>query len=159
MGSTGECLLHQALGDAIDLENTLGKDLDICVQDCINALRKVGGVVNTTIAMAAANDIIAARNPALLDHIEITKVWAKSLFQIIRYVKRKCSNAGKVTVACFEVLQEELLADIKAKVLMNDVPPSLIFNWDQTVINFVPTGEWTIYRVKDRIIPIAIPKF
>ena len=43
-------------------------------------------------------------------------------------------NAGKVTVAHFEEVQEEFLADIKAEVLMNDVPPSLIFNWDLTSI-------------------------
>ena len=80
----------------------LGKDLDICVQDCINALRKVGGVVNTTIAMAAANGIIAARNPALLvqhwGHLEITKAWAKSLFQRMGYVKRKCWQSHSCTI-------------------------------------------------------------
>ena len=137
----------------------LGKDLDTCVQDYINALRKVGGVVNTTIAMAAANGIIAARNLELQvqhgGHIEITKSWAKSLFQRMGYVKRKCSNAGKVTVVHFEELQEEFLADIKAEVLMNAVPPSLIFNWDQTAVKFVPAGDWTMHRAKDKIIPIT----
>ena len=64
-------------------------------------------------------------------------------------------NAGKVTVARFEELQEEFLADIKAEVLMNDVPPSLILNWDQTAIKLVPTGEWTMHRAKDRVIAIA----
>ena len=75
---------------AVERPLLLGKDLDICVQDYINALRKVGRVVNTTIAMAAANGIIAARNPALLvqhgGHLEITKAWAKSLFQRMGYV-------------------------------------------------------------------------
>ena len=64
-------------------------------------------------------------------------------------------NAGKVTVAHFEEVQEEFLADIKAEVLMNDVPPSLIFNWDLTSIKFVPSGEWTMHCAKDRIIPIT----
>ena len=43
------------------------------------------------------------------------------------------------------------MADIKAEVLMNDVPPSLIFDWDQTAIKFVPTGKWTMHRANDRI--------
>ena len=137
----------------------LGKDLDACVQDYINALRKVIGVVNTTIVMAAANGIIVAKNPALLaqhgGHIEITKVWAKSIFQRTGYVKRKCSNAGKITGGCFKELQEEFLADIKAEVLMNDVPPPLIFNLDQTALQLIPTGEWTMHQVKEKIIPIA----
>ena len=42
----------------------LGQELDKSVQDYINAMRKVGGVVNTAIVMAAANGIIAARSPA-----------------------------------------------------------------------------------------------
>ena len=137
----------------------LGKHLDACVQDYINALRKVIGVVNTTIVMAAANGIIVAKNPALLaqhgSHIEITKVWAKSIFQRMGYVKRKRSNAGKITVGCFKELQEEFLADIKAEVLMNDVPPPVIFNSDQTALQLVPIGEWTMHQVKEKIIPIA----
>jgi len=47
------------------------------------------------------------------------------------------------------------LADIKAEVLMNEVHPHLIFNWDQTVIQFVPTGQWTMHRAKEKVIPIA----
>jgi hypothetical protein len=62
-------------------------------------MRKVGGVINTAIVIAAANGIVAARSPALLTqhggHIDITKAWAKSLLNQMGYVKRKCSNAGK----------------------------------------------------------------
>ena len=38
------------------------------------------------------------------------------------------SNAGKVAVSCFEELKEEHLADIKAKVVINDVHKELVFN-------------------------------
>lgn len=69
-------------------------------------------------------------------------------------VKRKCSNAGKITVARFQEVQEEFLADIKAEDLMNEVHPKFIFNWDQTAIQFVPTGQWTMHRSKDKVIPI-----
>ena len=55
----------------------LGKELDTSVQEYISSMRKVGGVVNTMIVMAAANGIVAAKNPALLaqhgGHIEISK--------------------------------------------------------------------------------------
>ena len=60
----------------------LGQELDKYVQDYINALRGVGGVVNTAIVLAAASGIVAARDSKLLrehgGHIEITKAWAKS---------------------------------------------------------------------------------
>ena len=82
--------------------------------------------------MAAAEGIVAAKNPSLLvahgGHIEITKGWVKSLFHRMGYVKRKGSNAGKVTVSHFQELQEVFLADIKAEVLSNDVP----VNWSLT---------------------------
>ena len=37
---------------------------------------------------------------------------------------------------------------------MSEVHPQLLFNWDQTAIQFVPTGQWTMHRVK-KVIPIA----
>ena len=47
------------------------------------------------------------------------------------------------------------LADIQAEVVMNDIPHDLIFNWDQTGIQPVPTGLWTMHRAKEKVIPIA----
>ena len=108
----------------------LGKDLDYSIQEFIESLRKVGGVVNTAIVNAAAEGILAAKNPSLLvkhgDHIEITKGWVKSLFNRMGYVKTKGSNAGKITVAHFQEVKEVFLADIQADVLMNDIPPNLL---------------------------------
>lgn len=137
----------------------LGPELDRLVQNFVDSMRKTGGVVNTLIVMAGAHGIVSARNPALLvehgGHIEFTKAWAKSLLKRMGYVKRKCSNAGKMSVARFEELKEEFLADVQAEVLMNDIPKELIFNWDQTGLQFVPTGQWTMNRAKEKVIPIA----
>ena len=62
--------------------------------------------------------IVSAKDPSLLHekggHLVITS-WAKSLLKKMEYMKRKSSNAGKVTL-------EEFLADIKAEVLMDDIP-------------------------------------
>ena len=108
----------------------LGKDLDYSIREFIESLRKVGGVVNTAIVKAAAEGILAAKIPSLLvkhgGHIEITKGWVKSLFNRMGYVKRKGSNAGKITVAHFQEVKEVFLADIQADVLMNDIPPNLL---------------------------------
>ena len=61
----------------------LGKVLDTAVQDYVTTIRAVGGVVNTSICMAAAEGIVAARDQGLLaqhgGHIELTKTWARSL--------------------------------------------------------------------------------
>ena len=137
----------------------LGHNLDRAVQDYVHALRIVGGVVNTDIVIAATKGIITAKEPSLLSdhggHVEITKPWVKLLFSRMGYVKRKGSNAGKVNVEHFKEIQEEFLADIMAEVLMNEVHPDLIFNWDQTPVHYVPTGQWTMNRCKEKIIPIA----
>ena len=137
----------------------LGKELDNIVQEYIESTRKAKGVVNTVVVIAGATGIAAAKDPGLLfehgGHIKITKAWAKSVLQQVGYVKRKCSNAGKVSVERFEELKDEFLADIKAEVVMNDIPIELVFNWDQTGVQLVPTGEWTMHHAKAKVIPIA----
>ena len=103
----------------------LGENLDATVREFVESLSKVGGVVNS-IVMAAAKGIVAAKNPSLLvvlgGHIKISKGWVKSLFHRIGYVKRKGSNTDKVTVAHFQEQREVFLADIKAELLIIDVP-------------------------------------
>ena len=44
----------------------------------------------------------------------------------------------------FDAVKEQLLFDIKGVVEMEEIPPELIFNWDQTGINIVPGSSWTI---------------
>lgn len=56
----------------------------------------------------------------------------KHALKRVRYVKRKCSNAGKVSVTLFSEHQEAFVADINAEVLMNEISDEVIFNWDQT---------------------------
>ena len=41
------------------------------------------------------------------------------------YVKRKCSNAGKVPTTHFEELQEVFLADVTAVAIINNIPDDL----------------------------------
>ena len=87
--------------------------------------------------------------------INITKFGQISLLKRMGYVKRKCSNAGKISTTLFAEIQEIFLADIKTQVLMNDIPDELIITWDHTGVPLVPTGEWTMHRAGEKIIPIA----
>ena len=93
---------------------------------------KIGGVVNKTFVMDGAETIVTARDQGLLvtngGHIEIRKAWAVSLLQQMGYIKRKGSIVGKVSQPHLEELQEIFIADIQAEVLINDIPPDLIFN-------------------------------
>ena len=38
---------------------------------------------------------------------------------------------------------------------MNEAPPELIVNWDQTALHLVPTGQWTMHRTGDKIVPFS----
>ena len=79
----------------------------------------------------------------------------QSLLGQMGYVKRKCSNAGKVSVTHLKTIQEVFLADITAQVIMNDIPDELIFNWDQTALPLVPTGQWTMHPAGGTVVPNA----
>lgn len=87
-----------------------GFDLDNCVQQYVNALKTAGSVVNTTIVIAGAKGIVAAKQPSLLfshgGDRDVLKGWVKSLFKRMHYVKRKGSNAGKITMEHFKEVQE-----------------------------------------------------
>ena len=61
-------------------------------------------------------------------------------------MKRKGSTSAKLPVAEYEKRKEKYLADIRAVVVMNDIPPCLVINWDQTAIHLVPVSGWTMNR-------------
>ena len=67
-------------------------------------------------------------------------------------MKRKSSNAGKVSTPHFE---ETIVAYITAEVVMNEIPDELIINWDQTALHLVPTGQWTMHKAGEKVIPIT----
>ena len=49
-----------------------------------------------------------------------------------------------MTVENFEAVKEQFLLDVTAVVEMEDIPPELVFNWDQTGISIVPGSSWTM---------------
>ena len=71
----------------------LGQDLNHQVRAYLMLLRDVGGIVNTSIAIAAATGIIRRHNSNLLavngGHIVLTKHWAQYLMQRMGFVNRK----------------------------------------------------------------------
>ena len=137
----------------------LGEELDSLVQEFILNLRAASGVVNTTVVMGAAEGIISYGDASKLSshggHVNICKSWAQSLLRRMRFVKRKCSTSGKISMAQFDECKEIFLADVAAEVLINDIPESLIINWDQTGLSIVPTGDWTMEKEGAKTFPIA----
>ena len=114
------------------------------------AVREAGGVVNTAIVIAAGTGMLLHRDPGSLEcnggHIVLKKGWAKYFLGKMNFVKRKATTKSKVTVDHFKEVKEQFLFDIKAVVEMEEIPDSLIINWDQTGINYVPVSQWTMAK-------------
>ena len=56
----------------------------------------------------------------------LMKAWAKSLLIRIGFVKCKDSTSAKLPVSEFEKRKEQYLSGIRAEVMKNDIPPSLV---------------------------------
>ena len=123
-------------------------DMDDVVKDYIKQLRAAGGVISTSVVMAAARGIILSKNRALLQeyrgHISIEKSWARSLLIRMKFVKRKGSTAAKLPPADFEQVKSEFLERIKTAVFENKIVPQLVINWDETAIRLIPYSDWTM---------------
>ena len=51
---------------------------------------------------------------------------------------------SKLLLEEFEGLKSQFLNDFVSIVEMEEIPPELIFNWDQTCIKIVPSSLWTM---------------
>ena len=126
----------------------LGSDLDQQVWAYVNALHLNGGIVNTAIVIATGEGIIKDHDSNLLcenrGHIKLTKDWAKYLLQRMNFVKRHNTSTTKVSVENFNQLKTQFLFDIKSIVEMEEIPPYLIINWEQTAIKYVLVSSWTM---------------
>ena len=126
-----------------------GEDLDQQLQAYVCALRSAGAVVNTAIVRAAARGIVSSTNRSQLYEfggLTLSKEWGKSVLRRMGFVKRKANTKVKLSVEDFEKKKDIFLADIKAIVTMEEIPPKLVLNWDQTGVNIVPASSWTIDR-------------
>ena len=129
----------------------LGKELDQKVQMYLHKVREGGGVVTARIAIAAARGIILAADRSMLaefgGHINLTTQWAYSLLGRMHFVQRKSTTAkSRNTPENFTLLKKDFLDQVVATVVMEEIPPELILNWDQTGIKIVPSSTWTMNR-------------
>ena len=45
--------------------------------------------------------------------------------------------------------------DIKNVIELDEIPPQLIINWDQTAIHYIPVGSWTMELEGTKRVDIA----
>ena len=91
------------------------------------------------IVMDKANDIFIAS-----PDIYLTKDWAKYFMKHMGMLKRRANTNAKTTVINFDELKETFLQDIKHSILMDEIPPQLVINFNQTGIHYVPVSSWSM---------------
>ena len=126
----------------------LGDHLDDAVQKYILDVRANDGTVNTAIVIAGAKGLLKSMNRTMLAEFggpaTLSKGWAKSILSRMNFTKRMGTTQAKITPNDFEERRLQFLHDIIDIVHMEDIPPELIINWDQTGLNLVPTSNWTM---------------
>ena len=135
----------------------LGEELEEQVKTFLLGVRSSGGIVNAPIATAVARGIATTCDANLLAEngcpVNVSRDWAKRLLGRMRLVKHKANtSAEKVKAKDFDELKEQFIQDICTIVEFEEVPLTLVINWDQTGIKYVPVSNWTL-RQKDQSAP------
>ena len=137
----------------------IGEELDEQVREYIRELRREGVVINSDVAIAVGTGIVMNSDANLLvangGHIDLTKHWAKYLLSRMGFVKRRVNSKAKVTVEHFDELKKLFLLEFNSVVEMDEVPPQLVINWDQTGINYIPISSWTMEEEGSKRVEVA----
>ena len=90
--------------------------IDIQVQLYLTEMRKMGCIINTTVAIAVGEGILLNKDANHLvangGGVNLTKDWAKYLFKRMGLVKRKGNTKAKVNVEQFDEMKKLFHQDI-----------------------------------------------
>ena len=121
----------------------LGANLDRKVQVYLRKIREV--VVNKVFVAAATGILLKYGHTKLAEYggpVLLNNHWARLLLDRMGFVQRKATTAtSKYTEANFKEMKANFRQDVVSTVVMEDIPPELIMNWDQTEIKMVPCTQ------------------
>ena len=140
--------------------NLLGDHLQKKVKDIIIGTRLAGGVINRRTVLCIANGVVKANEPNLLKEfggtLELTDRWARYLLsKAMRWVKRK-GTTGKVAPPPLLLMEEKYSyqRDIAQAVFDHQIPKRLVFNLDQTPLNYISPGKYSFAPGGSKHVPI-----
>lgn len=138
----------------------LGERIDEQLQLYLKKIREHGGIITASVVVAAARGILILQDKSKLvefgGHIELSRQWAYHLLHRMNFVRRKATTSkSKHTPEDFEKVKERFLDDLVSIVEMEEIPPELILNWDQTGIHLVPVSGWTMDVVGAKRVEIS----
>ena len=116
------------------------------------------GLQLTVIVVAVAKGLALAMDRTRLAEYggpaTLTIPWAKSLLKRMNFTKRRVTTKCNLSSEDLEEVRRSFLTEILETVSLEDIPAELIFNWDQTGINLVPTALWTMDKKGNKRVPI-----
>ena len=106
--------------------------------------------MSSAIVPAAAKGILLKVKKNILPEYggqaTLTKAWVQSLLNCMGFVKRRGTTKCSISAENFESLREEYLNNISTTVIMEDIPPEMVLNWDQTGLRIIPSKSWTMEK-------------
>ena len=128
----------------------VGERMDAAIQNYILRVREGNDPVNTVVVIAGARRLLLSMDKTKLAEFggpaTLSRGWARSLLTRMKFTKRMGTTAAKVIPENFDELRLKFLQEIVDIVKMEEVPPQLVLNWDQTRLNLVPASTWTMER-------------
>ena len=88
------------------------------------------------------------------DNFKLLKDWAKYLMQRTGLVKRRASIKAKIYVENFEEIKKGFLLDVRNVMEMDEIPPYLVLNFDQTALHYVLIDNWMMAKVGSKRVKI-----
>ena len=128
----------------------LGEKLDKYLQQLIIIMRTL---IGTTVVIGIGQGILMKYKSNC--DIKLNKEWARSVLHRMGFTKRRANSKSKILPDDFEEIKEEFLTDVQSVIDMEEVPPSLVFNWDHTAIKIVPSSQWTMEKKRTKRVEIA----
>ena len=127
----------------------LGAAVEVQLQLYLKKIREQGGIVTASVVVAAARGILMSTDHSKLvefgGYIGLSRQWAYHFLGRMKFVRRKATTSkSKPTAADFAKAKEKFLDDVVSVVTVEEIPPELILNWDQTGIHLVPASGWTM---------------
>lgn len=127
----------------------LGNKLDNLLQVYLKKIRDGGGRISTRIVVAAARGLLLSYDKMRLEQfggdLRLNRHWAYSFLRRMKFVMRRATTSkSKYSDIDLSALKSRFLDDVVTTVQMEEIPPELIMNWDQTGIKLVPASSWTM---------------
>jgi len=133
-------------------------DLDSEIQTWVRRTRIAGGVMNVRTLKAGAEAVITRHARHRLKkyggHVEITDDVCRSILRRMGFVKRCGTKGVKQLPQDFDDIKAAFVEKVNNVFTKNAIPDALVINWDQTGVNMVPGGAWTMEEQGSQQVPI-----